>query len=153
MLTRRFLPLTALGSLLAPRAFAQPLPSPGLPIAGGIVTGPATFSGGVSFGSVNAGSGIDLSKHIALFGTTIGINVTGSNAVSIITGGATAAMTVSSAAVTCGANLRVNGNVGFYNTAAAAKQTVSGAKGSNAALASLMTALVAMGLVTDTTSA
>ena len=50
-------------------------------------------------------------------------------------------------------NVRVNGNVGFYNTAPVAKPTVSGAKGSNAALASLMTALAALGLVTDTTTA
>ena len=50
-------------------------------------------------------------------------------------------------------NLRVNGNVGFYNTAPVAKPTVSGAKGSNAALASLIAALVSQGLVTDTTTA
>ena len=34
----------------------------------------------------------------------------------------------------------------------AAKQTVTGSKGGNAALASLMTALAAYGLVTDTTT-
>ena len=50
------------------------------------------------------------------------------------------------------ATVRINGNVGFYNTAPVAKPTVSGAKGSNAALASLMTALAALGLVTDTTT-
>jgi hypothetical protein len=43
--------------------------------------------------------------------------------------------------------------IGFFGTAAAAKQTVSGAKGGNAALASLLTALVAYGLITDSTSA
>jgi hypothetical protein len=44
--------------------------------------------------------------------------------------------------------------VGFFGTAPpAAKPTVSGAKGSNAALASLLTALAAYGLVTDTTTA
>jgi len=42
---------------------------------------------------------------------------------------------------------------GFFNTAVAAKQTVSGAKGSNAALGSLLTALATYGLVTDSTTA
>ena len=43
--------------------------------------------------------------------------------------------------------------MGFFGTTPAAKPTVSGAKGSNAALASLLAALVALGLVTDTTTA
>lgn len=43
--------------------------------------------------------------------------------------------------------------IGFFGTAAAAKQTVTGAKGSNAAVASIMAALVAYGLVTDSTTA
>lgn len=43
--------------------------------------------------------------------------------------------------------------VGFYGTAPQTKQTVSGAKGGNAALGSLMTALSTIGLVTDSTTA
>ena len=43
--------------------------------------------------------------------------------------------------------------VGFNNTTPIAKPTVTGAKGSNAALASLLTALAAYGLVTDSSSA
>ena len=50
-------------------------------------------------------------------------------------------------------SLRITGTVGFNNTAPVAKPTVSGAKGSNAALASLLTALAAYGLVTDSTTA
>ena len=43
--------------------------------------------------------------------------------------------------------------LGFYGlTTPVAKQTVTGSKGANAALTSLMAALVAMGLVFDTTS-
>lgn len=43
--------------------------------------------------------------------------------------------------------------VGFYGVATpVVKPTVTGSKGANAALTSLMTALVALGLVTDTTS-
>jgi hypothetical protein len=44
-------------------------------------------------------------------------------------------------------------NVGFYNTAPAAKQTVTGSRGGNAALASLLTALSTIGLLTDSSSA
>jgi hypothetical protein len=43
--------------------------------------------------------------------------------------------------------------VGFYNTAPAAKPAVTGSRGGNAALASLLTALAGLGLVTDSTSA
>lgn len=43
--------------------------------------------------------------------------------------------------------------IGFYGTSAVAKQTVTGAKGSNAALASLLTALAALGLITDSSTA
>jgi hypothetical protein len=43
--------------------------------------------------------------------------------------------------------------IGFYGATAAAKQTVSGSRGGNAALASLITALATYGLITDGTSA
>lgn len=48
----------------------------------------------------------------------------------------------------------INGTgIGFYATAPVAKPTVSGAKGGNLALGSLMTALSNLGLVTDSTTA
>jgi len=43
--------------------------------------------------------------------------------------------------------------IGFFGTAPAAKQAPSGSRGGNAALASLLTALAAYGLITDNTSA
>ncbi|MCY7323368.1 MAG: hypothetical protein LH660_16570, partial [Phormidesmis sp. CAN_BIN36] len=43
-------------------------------------------------------------------------------------------------------------NLGFFNATPAAKPTVTGSKGGNAALASLITALATLGLVTDTTT-
>lgn len=43
--------------------------------------------------------------------------------------------------------------IGFYGAAAQAKKTVTGAKGSNAALTSLLTQLAALGLITDSTTA
>lgn len=49
--------------------------------------------------------------------------------------------------------LTVRGPVGFNNTTPVAKPTVTGAKGSNAALASLLTALAATGILTDSSSA
>jgi hypothetical protein len=52
-----------------------------------------------------------------------------------------------------GGALQVAGNVGFYGHALAAKPTVTGAKGSNAALASLLTALAGQGLITDSSTA
>jgi len=45
------------------------------------------------------------------------------------------------------------GRVGFLGTAPIARPTVSGAKGGNAALASLLTALASYGLVTDSSTA
>jgi hypothetical protein len=49
--------------------------------------------------------------------------------------------------------LQVGGSVGFYNTAPVAKGTVTGSRGGNAALASLLTALAATGLITDSSTA
>jgi hypothetical protein len=46
----------------------------------------------------------------------------------------------------------ITGNIGFHGAAAAAKPTVTGAKNSNVALGSLMAALVAYGLVIDSTT-
>lgn len=42
--------------------------------------------------------------------------------------------------------------IGFYGASAVAKQTVTGSRGGNAALASLLTALANLGLITDSTS-
>jgi hypothetical protein len=42
---------------------------------------------------------------------------------------------------------------GFFNTAPASKPTVTGSRGGNAALASLLTALAGLGLLTDSTTA
>jgi hypothetical protein len=42
--------------------------------------------------------------------------------------------------------------IGFYGTTKKSKQTVTGSKGANAALTSLMAALSTIGLVTDSTS-
>jgi hypothetical protein len=49
--------------------------------------------------------------------------------------------------------LRLNGTgIGFYGTTPAARQTVGGSRRSNNALASLLTALAKLGLVTDSST-
>lgn len=55
--------------------------------------------------------------------------------------------------IACGAALAVAGISGFNGHAPIAKPTVTGAKGGNAALASLLTALANYGLVTDSSTA
>lgn len=57
--------------------------------------------------------------------------------------------------ITLKADGKVNfaGNVGFNGTAAVAKPTITGSRGGNAALASLLTALAATGILTDSSTA
>ena len=52
-----------------------------------------------------------------------------------------------------GGSVRLNGTVGFNNTAPIARPTVTGSRGGNAAVASLLTQLAAYGLITDSTTA
>lgn len=46
----------------------------------------------------------------------------------------------------------VNGTVGYFGAAAVGRQPVTGAKGGNAALTSVIAALTTLGLITDTTT-
>lgn len=58
-----------------------------------------------------------------------------------------------SSTVTCqGALAHTGSTAGFFNTAATTKPTVTGSRASNAALASLCTALATLGLITNSTS-
>jgi hypothetical protein len=57
------------------------------------------------------------------------------------------------AAILGAGGLRIDTTIGFNGTAPLAKPTVTGSRGGNAALASLLTALASYGLVTDGTSA
>lgn len=70
----------------------------------------------------------------------------------IIVAGNQAAVQITSAQVGITRPFKLTDNVGFYGTTPVSKQTVTGAKGGNAALTSLMAALVAIGIFTDTTS-
>ncbi len=62
-------------------------------------------------------------------------------------------LNVNSGTTECFGDLKLDANVGFYGTTPVAKQTVTGSKTSGAALISLLAALVALGLITDSTSA
>jgi hypothetical protein len=82
--------------------------------------------------------------------TVIGNRGTGNTNAAVYIGGAT---NVSLANDNTNTTTALAGYIGFYGATPVAKPTVSGAKGSNAALGSLMTALSTLGLVTDSTSA
>ena len=117
-------------------------------------TGLLLVNNGMQF-SGNAASTTDLTKHIALSNTANGFNLTAGR-INYVSGAATVHTFIvgSTDTMSVGSTgMRVIGNVGFYNTAPVAKPTVSGAKGSNAALGSLIAALVSQGLITDTTTA
>lgn len=57
-----------------------------------------------------------------------------------------------SSTMTVDTDLKVEGKIGFYNTSPATKPVVTGSKSANAALASLLTALAGIGLLTDSTT-
>ena len=81
----------------------------------------------------------------------IGKSVTGAAAVWLVDAGGD---TWQPGGATFGGDLDHDGsNVGFYNTAPAARQTVTGSRGGNAALQSLLSALSTVGLITDNSTA
>jgi len=65
---------------------------------------------------------------------------------------ATARGVVSIGTQTFGGNKNFDDDIGFYGTAAQTQQTVTGSRGGNVALASLLTALNTLGLVIDSSS-
>lgn len=67
------------------------------------------------------------------------------------TAGLTAQVDGAGVAILTG-NVKVAGNIGFYSTAPIAKPTVTGSRGANAALASALTALANLGLITDSST-
>jgi hypothetical protein len=85
--------LDASGSI----SIAGNLTVPGAANVGGLVTGGATINSGASFGST-ATTGVDLSKHIALYSTSYGLNVT-SGTLNVIAGGVAHAFTASALTV------------------------------------------------------
>jgi hypothetical protein len=147
------LTVDAKGRLTAASSGAAPLLLTGGTVTGNLaVAGTGTFTGGVT-GPLTVGIAGQADLIITPGPAT-------SNAVTISSSG-TGGITIAGVPIASGAigavqfnsTARFNGTVGFNNTAPIAKPTVSGAKGSNAALASLLTALANYGLITDSSSA
>lgn len=65
---------------------------------------------------------------------------------------ATARGVVSTGTQTFAGDKNFNDDIGFYGTAAQSQQDVTGSRGANAALTSLLTALETIGLITDSSS-
>ena len=136
---------------------------------------PVITSGYIWVGALVTGTGIAANTHVTVsnYNSSLGITtltldkpITGSltsgqvltftNAIG--TGFSASGYLTTAAFTSPGFNVSPLGdltarNAGFNGTAPIAKPTVTGAKGSNAALASLVTALAAYGLITDSTTA
>jgi hypothetical protein len=101
------------------------------------------------------------SSNVAFFGTVKGSGGGTARALRFMTNESDRGGISASAAdwdfgrhVTIGGNIDHDGsNIGFFATAPAAKQTVTGSRAGNAALASLLTALATYGIITDSSSA
>ena len=92
----------------------------------------------------HAGGGSVAAPEIALGNSTdTGVHAPDATSLSLVAGGDNVLNISGSGAL---------GALGFYETAPQAKPTITGSRGSNAALASLLTALATLGLVTDSTS-
>jgi len=110
---------------------------------GAMLTLPATTNTAAAFFGVARAS----AAFLRTLGTrALAIGTNGSQPLTLGTNN-TPAITIDSSQGT-----RLHGNVGFYNTAPIAKPTVTGSRGGNAALASLLTALANQGLITNSTT-
>jgi hypothetical protein len=96
------------------------------------VTCPLQLSNGNYLGTLHVGGNATLDSYLNVGGVT----VTGG----LVTGGNTQLAGATSV-------------VGFYGAGGATRQTVTGSRGGNAALASLLTALASNGLIVDSSTA
>jgi len=111
------------------------------------VANAASERANISNNTVRIRNGSD--GHVALTdGTnTWGINITSAN------GNLRIVRLTGSGLINLAGNTQLGAQVGFQGTAPIAKPTVTGSRGGNAALASLLTALANYGLITDSTTA
>lgn len=133
----------------------------GTTLASNVVSSSLTSLGTISTLTVGDGSAGSPSMRFSS-ATTSGLSFTSSPSARVVlsVGGSAAATFITGGsldlpdAAIVGGNLEHQGsNLGFYNTTPAAKPTVSGSRDANAALASLLSALATLGLVTDSSSA
>jgi|21_taG_2_1085346.scaffolds.fasta_scaffold00948_3 hypothetical protein len=133
----------------------------GTTLASNVVSSSLTSLGTIATLTVGDGSAGSPSMRFSS-GTTTGLSYTASPSARVVLsiGGSAAATFITGGsldledAVIVGGNLEHKGsNVGFYNTTPAAKPTVSGSRDANVALASLLTGLATLGLITNSSSA
>jgi len=136
-------------------------------LAGLAFPDPSTFNNSLTAGygiTVGAGhtvafAGSSTTAHISyndqyvISDTALSVGGVVSNNALLVTPGSTTSTAIRIAA-SGSAGITFSGNLGFFASASpAAQQTVSGAKGGNTALGSLIAALAAYGLIIDTTTA
>jgi hypothetical protein len=125
-----------------------------LPATGGTIVGALTFSDGTTADVTvyRSAANILRTDDTLQIGSAATITFGTSADVNLYRSGANALATDDSFAV--GSDLQHFGtNLGVYGATPVAKPTVSGSRGGNAALASLLTALASIGLITNSTSA
>jgi hypothetical protein len=106
---------------------------------------PGGDGGGPVTQSTSGTAGIQFDTSSIFVGRATGNNLS-------VTGG-TSVVNPVTVTTTQAAGLQFAGRMGFYLTVPIDKPTVAGSRGANAALTSLLTALAAFGLVTDSTTA
>jgi hypothetical protein len=147
---------TFLGVIVAP---ATALPGGGMryQFVGGASVSLVSVGPGsnIQFGhSVGAASGIwNSGGPLALQWDAAGATAQGNLLVGTGTDNAVDRLQVSGGVLLAGALRHTGAAAGFFGTAAIAKPAITGSRAGNAALASLLTQLAALGLITDTSTA
>lgn len=125
--------------------------------AGNVNAGASITSGN---GTTNVGAAINGASSGAAGGASVVVQNGGTSIIAIgnksaVIGGAYSATPYifGNATIEVGAAVKFLSTTGFNNTAPIAKPTVTGSRGGNAALASLLTALASYGLITDSSTA
>lgn len=118
---------------------------------GGIALGSGSTCGGIAGMAIGTGATVGEGHD---YSVAVGPGATTTQANQMVLGAATHAvlvkglLSISGAAVLAGSGQKV----GFYGSAGAVKQTVTGSRGGNAVLATLLTYLASLGLITDGTT-
>jgi hypothetical protein len=109
-----------------------------------------TTTSGNTFTMAGAASGSDVALTASGVdaAVAVAINSKGTGSVKLVSNGITSVFATSTGALIG----NTGQSIGFYGATRVAKQTVTGSRGANAALASLLTALATLGLITDSTS-
>ena len=132
----------------------------GLTLSGAVtVGGVGNFGGGINFDNIVAGTPTDLSKHITLIGG-FGLSASSGQLNLVVPAGQGIVHYIGGAVVGeqfpngfWSVGLQSQGGLGVFGAAIlASKPTLTGAKGGNTALASVIAALVAYGMATDSTT-